>query len=363
MNIRIFNPEHDIALASNIERFTAPHAGRQLRSDLCYLPALWADEDDVVIVDDIDFAESAYRRLKAERKPKVEFCTMEQIAHVLSSSHAPLAIDPWGWDPAIRFQLLSAGVPKESLPSKEAVQELRRLSGRQCTTAILESVRQGVESKTCGESTYLTDYDTFCSLLQNDSEMVVKAPWSSSGRGVRYFLKGEQTANALNWVRNVIRLQGGVMVEPLYNKVKDFGMEFRRDAESRVRYLGLSLFQTQNGAYTGNILATEAVKRDMMSRYVNLAFLDEVTARLETELATLFSTLPSESALSDLRFGVDMMIVAKDDVDGFLLHPCVEINLRRTMGHVALALSPMDDAKEGTMTIVYDSKRYHLRLK
>ena len=70
MTIRIFNPEHDIALASNMERFTAPHAGRQLRSDLCYLPALWSDEGDVVIVDDIDFAESAYRRLKAERKPK-----------------------------------------------------------------------------------------------------------------------------------------------------------------------------------------------------------------------------------------------------------------------------------------------------
>ena len=92
MTIRIFNPEHDIALASNMERFTAPHAGRQLRSDLCYLPALWSDEGDVVIVDDIDFAESAYRKLKAERKPKVEFCTMEQIAHVLSSS-TPLAID------------------------------------------------------------------------------------------------------------------------------------------------------------------------------------------------------------------------------------------------------------------------------
>ena len=56
MTIRIFNPEHDIALASNMERFTAPHAGRQLRSDLGYLPAFWADEGDVVIVDDIDFA-------------------------------------------------------------------------------------------------------------------------------------------------------------------------------------------------------------------------------------------------------------------------------------------------------------------
>ena len=371
MNIRIFNPEHDIALASNMERFTAPHAGRQLRSDLCYLPALWADEDDVVIVDDIDFAESAYRKLKAERKPQVEFCTMEQIAHVLSSSHATPVIDPWGWDPAIRFQLLSAGVSENSLPSKDAVQELRRLSGRQCTTSVLENVRRGIESKTCGESAYLTDYDSFCNLLQNNRGMVVKAPWSSSGRGVRYFLEGEKNANALNWVKNVIHLQGGVMVEPLYNKVKDFGMEFRRDAEGRVHYLGLSLFQTVNGAYTGNILATEAVKRDMMSRYIDLALLDEITARLETELTVLFSTLPSEPSLSNLCFGVDMMIVAKNatsslenaECDGFLLHPCVEINLRRTMGHVALALSPLDDIKQGTMAINYDSKRYHLKLK
>ena len=362
MTIRIFNPEHDIALASNMERFTAPHAGRQLRSDLCYLPALWSNEGDVVIVDDIDFAESAYRRLKAERKPAVEFCTMEQIAHVLSSC-TPSAIDPWGWDLAIRFQLLSAGVPEDLLPSKDAVQEIRLLSNRKCTTNILENVRKGLESKTCGESIYITDYHSFSERLQSNANIVVKAPWSSSGRGVRYFQNGELTENANNWVNNVIRLQGGVMIEPLYNKVKDFGMEFRRDANGRVHYLGLSLFQTQNGAYTGNLLATEAVKRDIMSKYVSLELLDEITARLENELSNMFSVLPKESAISDIRFGVDMMIVAKEDADGFLLHPCVEINLRRTMGHVALALSPLDDIKEGNMAITYDSKRYHLKLK
>lgn len=362
MTIRIFNPEHDIALASNMERFTAPHAGRLLRSDLCYLPALWSNDGDVVIVDDIDFAESAYRKLKVDRKPAVEFCTMEQIAHVLSSC-PPSAIDPWGWDLAIRFQLLSAGVPEELIPSKNAVQEIRRLSNRKCTTAILENVRKGLESKTCGKSLYVTDYHSFLKYLQNEADIVVKAPWSSSGRGVRYFLDGEQAENALNWVNNVIRLQGGVMIEPLYNKVKDFGMEFCRDASGKVRYHGLSLFQTQNGAYTGNLLATEAVKRDMMSRYISLELLDEVAARLERYIGDMFSVLPVESAISDIRFGVDMMIVAKENADGFLLHPCVEINLRRTMGHVALSLSPLDDIKEGNMAITYDSKRYHLKLK
>ncbi len=39
MTLHVFNPEHDIALAYDNKYFTAPHAGRQLRYDLEYLPA------------------------------------------------------------------------------------------------------------------------------------------------------------------------------------------------------------------------------------------------------------------------------------------------------------------------------------
>lgn len=68
MKLHIFNPEHDIALASNMEQFTAPHAGRQLRSDLGFIPALWAEEGDFVLVDDIDQAEDKLRHLSKYRK-------------------------------------------------------------------------------------------------------------------------------------------------------------------------------------------------------------------------------------------------------------------------------------------------------
>ena len=51
MTLHIFNPEHDIALASNLSNFTAPHAGRQLRNDLGFLPALWAQEGDQILVE------------------------------------------------------------------------------------------------------------------------------------------------------------------------------------------------------------------------------------------------------------------------------------------------------------------------
>ena len=63
MTLHIFNPEHDIALASGLSNFTAPHAGRQLRHDLGFLPALWAREGDVVMVDDAEQAEREWHKL------------------------------------------------------------------------------------------------------------------------------------------------------------------------------------------------------------------------------------------------------------------------------------------------------------
>ena len=63
MKLHIFNPEHDIALASNLSNFTAPHAGRQLRSDLGFLPALWAKEGDRILVAHEESATKAFRRV------------------------------------------------------------------------------------------------------------------------------------------------------------------------------------------------------------------------------------------------------------------------------------------------------------
>ena len=51
MKLHIFNPEHDIALAADLERFTAPHAGRQMRASLGFIPAFWAEDGDMVLVE------------------------------------------------------------------------------------------------------------------------------------------------------------------------------------------------------------------------------------------------------------------------------------------------------------------------
>lgn len=362
IEIHIFNPEHDIALASNLEHFTAPHAGRQLRNDISFLPALYAHDGDFVVVEDIDAAESAYRKMKKQNKAKVEFCTMLQLPAVLASIDAdtPFRFSPWGWDLSIRHQFIHAGVPETCLPSKEAISTLRTLSGRQLTTSVLQAIRRGIEVETIGESEYITELPSFNSRLFDMKNAVVKAPWSSSGRGVRYFIEGKTPDNAFKWVSNVISQQGGVMIEPLYNKVKDFGMEFEWHNDGHISCKGLSLFNTVNGAYTGNILATESEKRELMEKYISLNLLDEITTRLCRVLSVVFA--PLQSHFSVIPFGVDMMIVANCDNNGFLLHPCVEINLRRTMGHLALSLSPEREDMQGQMQVVYENGKYKVRV-
>jgi hypothetical protein len=191
---------------------------------------------------------------------------------------------------------------------------------------------------------------------------VIKAPWSSSGRGVRY-IDGQFTPSVTGFIRNVIHTQGGVMVEPYYNKVKDFGMEFEADAEGRIHYLGLSLFHTVNGAYEGNILATESVKQEMISRYIPACLLDSIKQTIAERLTLNGYVGP---------FGIDMMIVKPGEGNHnsqlsivnsqLLLHPCVEINLRRTMGHVALSISPTDDDIRAVMRVIYDGNHYKLKI-
>ena len=186
---------------------------------------------------------------------------------------------------------------------------------------------------------------------------VVKAPWSSSGRGVKYVSADEFRTNGeypafQRWVSNIIFRQGGVTVEPYYNKVKDFGMEFEM-LDGKVHYLGLSLFDTVKNAYTGNLLCSEEEKVEIMKKYIS-----EV-ALLSARQKIIDIVEPALKENYNGPFGVDMMIAAKD---GQLeLVSCVELNLRRTMGHVALELAKITKP-QSLMRVDFDGNRYHLRV-
>ena len=346
MKLHIFNPEHDLALAANLSNFTAPHAGRQLRADLGFIPALWAESDDVVLVEHADEAERNFRLLT--HRPFMRFITKEQLGN-----HPISDVDVWGWDLAIRTFLIRYGIDEKILPSDSQIEMIRHLSHRQHAMRILGKLQgEGL----VGEAQMTDSVAKIHEAIDRLGIIVAKAPWSSSGRGVR-FLNSMTKKTDEEWAQRVIEKQGAIMFEPYYDKVKDFGMEFESDGQGNVSYLGLSLFHTSNGAYLGNLLMYEDEKTEWLTRYISADLIKSVRQSLLCLTGTLFN-----GRYKGL-FGVDMMIVARDDQNGFLLHPCVEINLRRTMGHVALALSPYLKGLPKVMTIECNTNIYKMKVR
>lgn len=344
----LFNPEHDIALAHGSPLFTAPRAGRLLRSDLGFLPALWAEDDAAVWVDDPFAAHEKLCRLGID-VPQRWFVDTKTLRRVANEVERVL---PWGWDAALRHELLRLGVPQEAVPTESTLDFIRTASHRKTAQSVLDEVRRILhDNRLIGESRQAKNEVELLELLRRWPSAVLKSPWSSSGRGVR-MVKAPINDALMRWAMSVVQHQGSLMVEPCYDKLTDFGMEFYADSTS-LAYLGLSLFDTQGTAYTGNILTTEAEKRRLLARHIDLLLVDAVRAVLLDVLSRRFVGHYAGP------LGVDMMVVR--GVDGSpRVHPCVEINVRMTMGHVALALS--SKSLLGTMSIACQEGHYLLRL-
>lgn len=356
MVLHIFNPEHDLALAGNKSGFTAPHAARALRSDLGYIPALWACGGDFVLVENKEYAYKALKKLNARLGYIGNDAVRKQVVFIEPDElcrHDFDDIVPWGWDAPLCNMLVRKGVPRNCLPGLETLSSIRMVSHRSTSVALLSELT--AIHGTIGMSSVCVSEDEIVGKVEEyGGAAVIKSPWSCSGRGVRFV--STQTLPAFSgWIRNTLKRQDALVVEPYYKKVKDFGMEFVSHGDGRVEYCGLSLFCTSNGAYIGNLLATEHTKLEALKRYISAGLLGLVRNRicelLGRQLAGCYKG----------PFGIDMMVVSNGNDGGYMLHPCVEINLRRTMGHVALSLSPDDDDIRKIMRITIQDN-YKLRI-
>lgn len=351
MTFHIFNPDHDIALAMNIIRFSSPRAARLMRRDLDFIPALWATKGDTVIVEDVDVALKAYDAMELSLKSDVNFITPKQIPQMLENKRI-IDIQPWGWNKSICDYLMANGMPEKHLPSIRQLNKIRDLSNRRLAVKLLDIFKDN--DRMTGFSRTCDTYEQFLLFLDQNKDVVVKSPWSCSGRGVKFISSDNVTENQLHWVVNTIEKQHSVTAEIRCDNVLDFAALFMVDNFGRVRFHGLSLFTTENGAYTGNVLCSDKEKELFIYQYIPKQLLFEAIYKIESFLTENISDAYSGP------LGVDMMICQRKDGDGYLLNPCVEINLRRTMGHVALSLSRR--GQRGSMAVGYDGEKYSFQL-
>ena len=330
MNLHVFNPENDLALANFSPHFIPPRSARLMRDDLSVLPVWWAADGDVVW-SGMSHCLEDYLNEVGCLIPDVKWCGKDEWLNVE-------VVCPWGWSPLLKQELLQTGCPDRLLPSETEMAEYRALSGRGCAVSLLSLLRSPENNlsewrnRLCGRSFYCREESDIVSLVTSYPETILKAPWSGSGKGLRLG-RGDYQSPLTGWCRRLLKEQGGVVVEPLYRRRFDFAFEFFADDES-VRYTGLSVFfTTHRGTYGGNWVAPEAVKEAWLEHYIphamRIALVKELSGRLTDSLVGHYRG----------NLGVDMMLCDIGLSDGLAVHPCVEINLRRTMGQVAVDLS------------------------
>lgn len=311
----LFNPDNDLALANFSTNYTPPASALKIAVDLALLPAWFAPDGEKVIAEgklDEDFLSS----VKAVLPIKSSLISFDEIGTMPDNEK----IIPWGWNPALRKKLMDMGVREEKMPSMNDLKLLQQYSSRQNAVKMLRELKL-LRNDFCGESHFFENVEELLNYLPTEINSVLKMPNSGSGKGL-VWIQGNITDKQTDWAKRVIREQGGVIAEPVFNKTQDFAMEFFVE-NGKADFTGYSLFKSAaSGAYMGNFLLSDNDIEKTLSKFVSAETLHWLQQFYLKKLPEYF---PQYSGY----IGVDMMICPS------LVQPCVEMNLRMNMGMVA----------------------------
>ena len=282
--IYIFNPEHDLCIANGDENFVPPKSAVGFAKE------------------NIDLSDYLKRPNKQRRQ-----------------------IIPWGWNHSLRKRLINEGVDPATLPSDEELQFIRTHSRREFALDV-HSRLSCKDSQVIGPdyrivATIVSEIEEFISA---NGSAVLKSPLSGSGKGIR-FVREKLSENDEGWCRRILEKQGSVIVEKRFEIIKECAMLFECYHEG-IDFIGYSLFESRNGAYSKNILASNEEIENIIAEYIPL---DTLIAIRENLKAILADTLVGHY---EGFLGVDQIICQPASP---IFIPVSEINLRMTMGLIA----------------------------
>ena len=280
----IFNPEHDLCLANGDENFVPP------RSAIGFANA------------NTDLSEKLKRPNKQRRQ-----------------------IVPWGWNRSLKKRLINEGIDPIFLPSEEELQFIHIHSRREFAldvhSKLISDAPQVIGPDYRIVASSVSEIEAFISA---NGSAVLKSPLSGSGKGIR-FIREKLSESDEGWCRRTLAKQGAVIVERRFEIIKECAMLFECHQEG-IDFIGYSLFESRNGTYSKNILASNQEIESLISEYIPLDTLIDIRKNLTAILAhTLVGHYEG-------FLGVDQ-IICQTDFPVFI--PVSEINLRMTMGLIA----------------------------
>ncbi len=361
-----FNPSNDMALAANSLVYLPPRNIMQMEEDLALLPLWWCEEGDYIftVTKELWRVGAGYSLQKIDRDGDGTYRS------VVGEGVIPC---PWGWSRSIRAEFARIGVPLSLLPTEDDIERYRSLSSRAFAAEYIhqfldDADREGWGNLLVGRGMRVENTpgpppphplspvigrgvtNALSHAAQSgdasirmvfppnhgggaggegpEESLIFKTLWSSSGRGV--FVYHPDKPFNMKRVEASIRNQGGILVDDFYeDKLLDFALEFSL-TDTDIEFLGYSVFEaSESGNYGGNIVASQSYLRDrILSTGISEEFFDRVVESSLIHLRTML--LGRYTGV----LGIDMLICRHEGQ--VKLHPCIEINLRRNMGILAI---------------------------
>ena len=338
-DVYLFNPEHDLALAHGAHNYTAPPFARQFRHDLRLLPAWVAPAGSYIAIPD-DCPVDEDRHWLYDHHLDITPIPISTIAEI-----GDCRINPWGWDATLRHQLLQSGVSPDNLPTDEQLDWIRRLSHRRTSIAVHQAL--GEAFSPCPVE--LTTVDDVTAFMHSHPGCYLKMPWSGSGKGIYRVIDPTGDNHVPRWIEGALHRQGSLLCEVGLDRVQDFAIECKcRDG--RTMFMGYSVFDSdfhsQFGA--GRVAPMEELHEMLLGLYPDL---DPVIGQVLMAIDDLIA--PHYNGY----LGIDMMLYW-DENCRIALNPCVEVNLRMTMGMVTAAMGSRHGLS-GQFKIVNDASGHY----
>lgn len=365
-NIFLFNPTCEYAVANGNATWHPNQLLQKMEFDLATLPLFLAKPEDYILVDKLpspNFIES----LKSLQIQIPNFILKRESTtnqHFISQPKNKLL--PWGWSPAAH-KLLSplkqfCSNEFKNSPVSNWQSEYRNLYSKKFSLGILEKLLAEINADYLLPSHLMTEICTtqneFEILLKRWGKLMIKAPWSSSGRGLQPIKKEYIHPKLWEKLLGIVKDQGYAIAEPFLNKALDLAFEFEL-TKGKVKYLGISNFTADsNGQYQGNYLNGLP---DGLSNEI-VAFAELIPGKIINPLIKIIESSDLAKSYEGI-FGVDTLIFW-DDKNELKINPCLEINVRQNMGLLSFHFEKLiHSEKKGMFRTYYNPGTTFLQFK
>lgn len=348
--IYLFNPQNDLALATGGINYVAPPFAMRMAEDLAVLPAFIAEPGSLLITDS-DADARWLERLNGLLGMDVHAISRKELNHLTG-----YRIMPWGWCLDLRRRLVKWGADRQLLPTKDEIYHLRGLSHRRLTINIHLRLQELLRCQAGNHLPLACPVPVELAVLEDVREFVeshdgcfIKTPWSSSGRGIYHATAGKWTPELEQWCNGALKRQGSVLCEVAFDKVMDLAVEFfASGGKTSVR--GFSIFSTDSHSqyHSGIVASQDVLHQRVVELYPQFDVVVEALTRVLDEMVAphysgwlgvdmlLYSDVQSPSSSHSSGAGESM--THQFPAGAMRLNPCVELNLRPTMGAVTSVL-------------------------